>query len=72
MDDKDFPYSDEWLEQHAAIQFKRLLKEMERREKEEAAKPYFVRLINRIKLEVFCKWVDVSLFFDELFRKKEK
>ena len=66
MDDKDFPYSDEWLEQHAAIQFKRLLKEMERREKEEAAKPYFV------KLEVFCKWVDVSLFFDELFRKKEK
>lgn len=72
MDDKDFPYSDEWLEQHRSIQFKRLIEEMERREKEEAEKPYFVRLINRIKLEVFCKWVDVSLFFDELFQKKEK
>ena len=72
--DKDFPYSDEWLEQHIDYSWNRFLDEYKQREEWLASLPPIQRFFYKAKRRLFIWRMDIetwfSWHFDRAFREE--
>ncbi len=68
--DNDYPYSEEWLEQHTQFAFKRFLEEYERKQKWIASLNPIDRFFYKLKQRLFIWRMDVETWFSWHFNKE--